>query len=360
MKKTIRDYKNYVEPGRYIIGGYLSYAYKDELNTINFMNKIIREEQKIKGKNNLKRVIKKKLEPTCIDLNNYESKSEFKGTIFLFSNDTSIKRDLKIFDIKTSKVLTVYVELENLKKKIEDYKYFGEYFNIPEILEYDFDKKTSVEELILSKPNNTWKELDYSKVIETIFSSYKQYYKSSSKNNNYGSAKLSDMLSELKEDETLHDLVCQIENEISKKLITEDIPTINQHGDLWLYNTMLAENGQIYFIDWEHSGEYFLFYDLFWWMQNEALYNDKFVYLENYILGVYDVRFKEILGALNYKYDERLRKDYMYIFILELLYKRILNNDESIKKLGNTLFSKLFVQIRGASFSRKAGFSNEP
>ena len=132
-------------------------------------------------------------------------------------------------------------------------------------------------------------------MIETIFSSYEQYYNSSFKNNNYGYAKVSDMLTELKDDETLNDLVCQIEKEISKELITDDIPTINQHGDLWLYNTMLEENGKVYFIDWEHSGEYFLFYDLFWWMQHEALYNDNFSHLERYITGKYDFTLKEYL-----------------------------------------------------------------
>ena len=155
-------------------------------------------------------------------------------------------------------MLTVYVEQQNLKKKVEDYRYFGEYFNIPELRNMT-SIKTSVEELVSSKPKKYLNELDYSKVIETIFSSYEQYYKSSSKNNNYGSAKVSDMLTELKDDETLNDLVCQIEKEISKELITDDIPTINQHGDLWLYNTMLGENGKVYFIDWEHSGEYFHF-----------------------------------------------------------------------------------------------------
>ena len=57
------------------------------------------------------------------------------------------------------------------------------------------------------------------------------------------------------------------------------------------------------FIDWEHSGEYFLFYDLFWWMQNDAL---------------------------NYNFNKKLREEYVYIFILELLYKRILNNSVNI------------------------------
>ena len=128
-------------------------------------------------------------------------------------------------------------------------------------------------------------------------------------------------------------------------MIFNDIPTINQHGDLWLYNIMLGKNGEIYFIDWEHSGCYFLFYDLFWWMQNEALYSDNFSYLEIYIMGKYDFHFKEIFGALSYNFNEKLRKDYVYIFILELLHKRILNNTEVIKNTANVLYSKLFLKI---------------
>lgn len=338
---------NYLELGEYFLDPELKYIYRNDSDTIDFIETVIKKNNyNLSHKKDIKYKIKRVLAPNTLSILNNPEKEDFRGSIYLLSNDTSEEKDVKIFDIKTSKVLTVYVEQENLKKKIENYKYFGEYFNIPEIMEYDFDKKTSVEELVLSKTKNTWNELDYSKVIETIFSSYEKYYKSSSKNNNHGYAKVSDMLSKLKEDETLNNLVCQIEKEISKELITEDIPTINQHGDLWLYNTMLGKNRKVYFIDWEHSGEYFLFYDLFWWMQNEALYNDNFSHLERYLMGRYDVHFKEMFDALNYNFNERLRKDYVYIFILELLYKRILNNSENIKKRANALFSELFVQMQ--------------
>ena len=358
---SCEEKSNYLELGEYFLDPELKYIYRNDSETIDFIETVIKENNyNLSHKKDIKYNIKRALAPNKLSISNNSEKEDFRGSIYLLSNDTSDEKDVKIFDIKTSKVLTVYVEIENLKKKIEDYKYFGEYFNIPEIMEYDFDKRTSVEELVLSKTKNTWNELDYSKVIETIFSSYEQYYKSSSKNNNYGSAKVSDMLSELKEDETLNDLVCQIEKEISKELITDDIPTINQHGDLWLYNTMLGENGKVYFIDWEHSGGYFLFYDLFWWMQNEALYNDNFSHLERYIMGEYDVHFKGVFDALNYKFNKRLREDYVYIFMLELLYKRILNNSENIKKTANVLFSKLFVQIQGGvNCNQKVGLANE-
>lgn len=357
---SCEEKSNYLEPGEYFLDPELRYIYRNDSETIDFIETVIKENNhNLSHKRDIKYKVKRILAPNKLSLLNNPEKEDFRGSIYLLSNDTSDEKDVKIFDIKTSKVLTVYVEQQNLKKKVEDYRYFGEYFNIPEITEYDFDKKTSVEELVSSKPKNIWNELDYSKVIETIFSSYEQYYKSSSKNNNYGSAKVSDMLTELKDDETLNDLVCQIEKEISKELITDDIPTINQHGDLWLYNTMLGENGKVYFIDWEHSGEYFLFYDLFWWMQNEALYNNNFSYLERYIMGKYDVHFKEMFDALNYNFNERLRKDYVYIFMLELLYKRILNNSENIKKTANALFSKLFVQIQEVNCSQKVGFANE-
>lgn len=340
----------YLELGEYFLDPELKYIYRNDSETIDFIENVIKENNyKLSHKKDIKYKIKCALAPNKLIISNNLEKRDFRGSIYLLSNDTSDEKDVKIFDIKTNKVLTVYVEQQNLNKKIEDYKYFGEYFKIPQIIGYDFDKKTSVEELVLSKPKNSWDELDYSKVIESIFSSYEQYYNSTSKNNNYGYARVSDMLSKLKEDETLNNLVCQIEKEISKELIADDIPTINQHGDLWLYNTMLGDNGKVYFIDWEHSGEYFLFYDLFWWMQNEALYNDNLLHLEGYIMGKYDVHFKGVFDALNYNFNKRLREDYVYIFILELLYKRILNNSVNIKKTANALFSKLFVQIQGVN-----------
>lgn len=347
IKKSLINNRNYVESGNYILGGHLRYAYKDDPTTIDFMKRVLLKNNRgLEERKTLKGIIKKMFEPRSILFKRDEITRKFEGTVYLFSNDTNIQKDVKIFNIKKGQILSVYVKMETLKQKIEDYKFFSSYFTIPKIISYDFDEKISIEELVISRPKKTWDNQDYDIVIESIFNSYKNYFDICRMNNLFSYGNISGMISQLKNDKVLNGLTIKIEKEISQNLITDKIPVINQHGDLWLYNTMLGENQEVYFIDWEHSGEYFLFYDLFWWMQNEALYNDNFSYLERYIMGKYDIHFKGIFESLNYNFNEQLRKDYVYIFILELLYKRILNNSENTKKTANTLFSKLFVQIQ--------------
>lgn len=346
FKKSLNKNSVYAETGNYIVGANLRYAYKNEDETIKFINNVLlKNNSGLEKKKNIKSLIRSLLEPRAISLKSEGLSKDFEGTIFLFSNDTNIEKDLKIFDIKRNQILTSYTKIESLEKKIADYNYFSLYFSIPEIISYDIEQRTSIEQLIVTKPKHMWDGTDYSSVIDAIFSTYKKYYESFSSNDckRFG---IDDILLQLKDDLLLRELVCKIEKEITSNRILDKIPVVNQHGDLWLFNTMIDEKKSVYFIDWEHSGEYFLFYDLFWWMQNEALYNDNFSYIENYINGKYDHYFKGIFYELKYEFDSKFRKDYLYIFILELLYKRILNNSENIKRPANDLFSKLFVKIQ--------------
>ena len=343
---SLIDKSEYLESGGSITDTEFKYLYRNEQDTSEFMNKVLKlNNYNLSSKASLKKEFKKFLLPRNLRVINETEDKDFSGSIFLLSNDNSDQKDVKIFDIKKNKVLTVYVRLDSLNKKIANNNYFSPYFNIPEIISYDLDKKISVEELIISKPKAIWNEMDYSNVIKEIFSSYKKYYEVVGKSQVYSCSNSSNMLLELKKDNIIKKLAVRIEKEISQCMIDKDIPMVNQHGDLWLYNTMLCENGNIYFIDWEHSGKYFLFFDLFWWMQNEAIYNSDMSYVSGFLSGSYDDHFYKLFSLLDYNYIKEHRKDYFLIFIIELLYKRYLNNTEDLKKVSVEIYSTLLDKL---------------
>lgn len=341
---------DYLQSGKYCLDTELKYLYRSDSKTINFVKEVvIKNNYNLGNKEGFKNKIKHALAPNKVRLIEKPSKQLFLGSIYLLSNDITDEKDVKIFDINNNKILTVYVGLYALKKKIKAYVYFNKYFDIPKIIDYNYNKKISVEELILSKPKNSWSKLDYEIVIGKIFTNYKLYYESFSSIKHCTSMIFSDIISKLKTDKVLGELVYEIENEISSSIILNEVPRIHQHGDLWLYNTILSANNRVYFIDWEHSEELIFFFDLFFWMKNEALDNSDFSYLMKYLNGSYDHHFKEIYVALKYKFDENLKKDYFYIFMIELIYKKIYGKPESLKKSAIIMYTRLFTQVKEAN-----------
>lgn len=350
--QTCLSNSEYLEPGEYFVDYNLRYLYRNDLATIKFMEEtILKNNFNLNPKEVFNHKIKKTLVPTKIKISNQSTNKKvngnFKGTVYLLSNDNTEEKDVKIFNIKDKQVLSVYVKLDDLKKKIQNYEYFGNYFKIPKINSYDFIKKTTIEELIDSKPKNDWNDFDYTQVIDTIFNSYAEYYKKYAQNNIIKTKPLGEITTRLYEDKVLSDLSTKIVNKISENMKVKELPQMYQHGDLWLYNTMLSKNSkEVYFIDWEHSEDYFLFYDLFWWIQNEAIYNNNLSYLENYVSGQYDSYFECICCLKDYSFNYQNRKDYLYIFLLELLDRRVLNSDEKTKEVAKDMYSKFFDQIQ--------------
>jgi len=345
---SIRKNTDYLVDGQYIMDPLLKFAYRNDPDTIDFVENIIRQNNyDLVSDRGIKYRIKRMLIPKTINIKNNSQNTYFRGSICLFSNDNFMDKDVKVFDIHNSRILTSYVNKESLIKKIEHYEFYSMYFNIPKVIEYNFDNNHSLEDLIISKPKNCWDEFDYNRVIDKIFKSYKFYYKKSLNcNDNLEYTSAIKIIKDLKSDETLKNFADSIENELSNELIFQDIVTVKQHGDLWLYNTILDISGAVYFIDWEHSGNYGFYYDLLWWMINEAIYNDNFSYLEKFANGLFDKYFDDIFNIFKYKFNILKRKEYIYIFLLELLQKRILKESYEIKVTVLDVYSKLFDQVK--------------
>lgn len=347
MLNTFIDNSKYLVPGEYFINTELNYLYRGDSETTDFLKRVTNTNNDNRLLiQSIKKYCKKILVPTKILISENKKNSDFKGSIYLLSNHNSDIRDAKIFNLNHNQILTIYASLDSLQKKISYNDYFGYYFRTPKILTVDYDKKFSIEELVLSKPKRLWSFFDYQIVIENIFKSYRNYYMESAGKQVHKPGYLSSLIRKLKSDELLQDIAGKIENEIPQTLITDNIPIMKQHGDLWLRNTLLGDNGDIYFIDWEYAGEYFLFYDLFYWMLCEWTDNSDFSYIYNFMNGKYDACFEDIFQPFNYKYDRQYCKSYFYIFILEILYHRVLPETDLIKITANSLYLKIFHYIQ--------------
>ncbi len=254
------DSKEYLEKGEYILDRNLRYIYKNEIDTIEFINKEFLENNnywKIKG--NFKNLIKKFFTANKIWVQNDLDKGKFQGSFYLLTATNTEDMNVKVFDIKGNKILTEFSNFKSFEKMISDYNYFKHFFNIPSILHYNSDKRITIEELIESKTKNTWSYGDYKKIIDYIFNSYIEYYKATITKKPLEFSTVSNILYKLNKDGVLKNLACQIESVIAEDLILKKIPIIYQHGDLNLHNIILGKDGIMYFIDWNTSGDYFIF-----------------------------------------------------------------------------------------------------
>lgn len=340
LENNFRKYFVYMKSGVYRINWNLKYIYLDEKESVCYIKKTTFQKTQSYS---IVRLFKKLLSHRKIVVKNGENKHRyfFNGTIYLPSTAPFDKRDIKIFSLKEKKILSIYANEDNMAKRMNPYKLFQQFFAIPHILICDCKNKLTVEELIDNNPKNLWSDYDYYIIIKTIFNNYNNYYKWCGENKNFIlSNQHSKLLNNIKKEREFLELYTIIEHNVPEKLLFSSFPIVLQHGDLWLYNTLLNSK-KVYFIDWEHMGEYFFLYDIFWCMQNEVIYNNNYTYIGKYLNGDYDVYFKELFQCFNIIFEESERYAYFNIALLEIIDKRILGNGSS----GNEVASKLFITL---------------
>lgn len=344
--KTFSGRRAYLAPGTYYVDVHLKFLYRDDPLTRDFMqSSLLMNKIESNSRSGLKFTVKKWMAPSRVILDHSPRSTIFDGTIYLPANNNVSEKNVKIFNLKTDELLTAYASSERLAATIEHYEFFSPYFRIPGIKTYDLKQKICTEELIHFIAKNKWSDADHRTVIATIFQTYQAYYEAMSMNGNIYRANIKSALEELKRDADLGRLAAQIEDELPKQLIMADLPKIRQHGDLWLYNSLLGEDQTIYFIDWEHAGYHSLFYDQFWWMQNEAIFSRNNVYLIQYLDGAYDAQFSSLASALAYDFNDQYRKEYLYLYLIEMLYTRVYGQPRATVKYLESIYSKLFVDI---------------
>lgn len=321
-------YSRYMSCGSYVFDNTITFITLDEYHTRKRSAEILRNIYKNNKTRGYFVLLLKKLKykkQFKVSEHNRAFK-DFKGTIFY-----STKSCNKIFDLSSNKVLSIYLNKSDYKSFLDSHKYFKEHFPLPNILVNNVEERSIIEELILFQPNRLWLKEDYLYVIEDIFKRYITYAAACIDEGKYHVISLTDYIKIY--DSTNDKYISEIRSKIPNKLLEMQLPTLRLHGDLWTTNILIqkSENSSIYYIDWEFSQELLFFYDFFNLMWVEVYNNNNYVFLENYIKGMYDHYFKAFFSIFNLKYEPKYRVEYFHVFFLQFYLVRLVNSRQKDK-----------------------------
>ncbi|KJM64831.1 hypothetical protein B5M10_14475 [Pluralibacter gergoviae] len=237
--------------------------------------------------------------------------SRFDGHLVWFS----MSGDVKI--LSTSRVLTLCQSREAWLRKRDIHRYFSRYLPLPEIVATREDANTITEARIAAREVKIADELP---LIQAVFDDYERYFSQVKANNHYRLQPLAAQLHDNGEQE-LNALCSSLISGIAPALLTQPLPWMRLHGDLWTGNILLLDSDAfaICYIDWDESAEYPFFYDLFKFIWNELDVNQRTRYYRDYMTGNYDAFFSRIFAQFDLQFDLALRKDYLNLFMLSYL-----------------------------------------
>lgn len=213
--------------------------------------------------------------------------------------------------ISGTEVFTFYEDGNDFHHILNTRRYFSKYFNIPAIIGTDTDNKRIIEKYIPFNPDNF-------PSIKQIFNQYLHYFKNVSEENiRYFS--LRDLMKKSRNLSNQSDFQALLDI-IPNALYTLKFPFVPLHGDVWRANTLIEENKEkIYYIDWDESGSYIFFYDIFKCMWNEYDVNGLTEYFQSYMNGSYDNDLSKMFSAFSLTYQAEYRAAYFSLFFLNFL-----------------------------------------
>lgn len=246
--------------------------------------------------------------------------NDFRGTVYY-----STRSCKKIFDLSSNKVLSIFLNKKDYKSFLDSNQYFKEHFPLPKILYNNDEELSIIEELIVFQPNRLWMKEDYLYVIEDIFKRYITYAEACKENVKYCFISPTDYMKifEINDDK----YISEIRSKIPKDLLSIHLPALRLHGDLWTTNILVQKSDRysIHYIDWEFSQDLLFFYDFFNLMWVEVYNHNNYLYIDNYVNGMYDHYFNELFLIYNLKYEPKFRMEYFHVFFLQFYLVRLIN-----------------------------------
>lgn len=236
----------------------------------------------------------------------------FQGEILWFC----INGDIKIFsDFET---LTLCKNEKNYLAKIENYKYFSKYFDLPKLKESDDKKYQLIEEFIHFQ--KITKE-DTKFILKSIYKDYILYLKIIKENSCEIFRSLNNLIESNRNpiNKSQFEEIC---NYIGVELFSKKFPYIKLHGDLWTDNILLTDTNNsksLKYIDWDESGTYIFFYDFFKFIWNEFDVNGRHDYYQRYMNNEFNQYLEDIFSIFKVEFKSSLKQDYFCMFILNYM-----------------------------------------
>ncbi len=218
--------------------------------------------------------------------------------------------DLKIFS--DTQVLSVCSSRENYGQKIAAYDYFSQFFRLPKLLARDDAQQQLLEERITFADQTV---VDACGLLATIYTDYINYFRQAEVKWYTLAGLLATSANRVYRAEFE-----QLIAEIPAELLAAEWPYLKLHGDLWTENLLLEKDSQqLYYIDWDESGEYLFFYDFFKLMWNELDVHQNYSYYENYLAGRFDAQLAAVFDLFQLEFQPAAKKAYFYLFFLNFL-----------------------------------------
>lgn len=321
--------REFLFPGNYRFDESLTYIHLDDQNTSKKTNDLFSQGLQVVNFFNdrffVKTVVSKILrfyfnKKLVI---NRSASDDYKGTVYLPGGNGN---DVKIFNFENNEVLIAFSNKETFEKKMATYKQFSPHFPIPLIIDSIDNKQRIIERYIDYKSSHNWDNYDFNFVINEIFRKYLEYFKEITSNDVYGMVTPEEIFQKII---VKNQFLQEIQTGISPELMKAPFATVSIHGDLWSSNILIdkEETNKIFFIDWELSGEMYLFYDFFVFMWNEALTNKRYLFIRSYMNGEYDDYYAHAFEIFDLKFDKEKRVEYLNIFFLNMYLRRWTDTD---------------------------------
>jgi|SRR5690554_157042 len=230
----------------------------------------------------------------------------FQGDILIITNQD---KSIKIFNIDDKIVLNKYFVIFDFEKEVENYKFFSQYFNVPEITKISYDESLYFERYIKYKNSNKLIDKEKTKILEDAFIKFNYYYNLIEKKNiTYNIPK--NVFANYNNINLFEHIIC------NTSLINQSFPYIKSHGDFVIKN-ILYSNDKIYYIDFEMSDNNFFLYDIFTFIYYQYYYDSNSIFLKKYFNGDYDDNFNNFFNYFGLSYNPNKRLDYFNIFFIE-------------------------------------------
>ncbi|GAK05951.1 hypothetical protein JCM19037_4491 [Geomicrobium sp. JCM 19037] len=242
-----------------------------------------------------------------------EGEKQFLGSILWFSSNG----DCKLFS--ADEVLTVSCSRDTYDRKLANTAHFSQYFRTPPIIARNEEEKTIVEPYI----EPTLRAQSHKKaILNTIFTDYADYFTSIKGDTRLTKQTMNELL-ERSENRVHRPIFQHIIALIDESLFDVNFSYIPLHGDLWTDNLLITEDQsgekEVWYIDYDTSGQYVFFYDFFKFMWNEFDVNNDDSSVIAYLHGEYDDYFARVFRVFNLNYDPTLRASYFGYFFLNYL-----------------------------------------
>ncbi|WP_130859929.1 phosphotransferase [Gracilibacillus phocaeensis] len=242
-----------------------------------------------------------------------QTPAHFAGNMLWFCSNG----DVKIFS--DSEVLTLCCSQDNYVRKISNYDYFSRFFRIPAWICRD-DKNYILVEKLVTFENK--KDQDDAFLLETIYNDYTHYFNYIYREAMMNYRSINDLI-RLSPNTTHRKEFEDIIHLIDPCLFEVSFPFMRLHGDLWTDNLLLkkesTDDKQLWYIDWDASGEYIFFYDFFKFIWNELDVHDNNVYYDRYVKGEYDVMLGKIFAIFDLEFRPEQKSSYFCMFFLNTL-----------------------------------------